>query len=108
MSAVSMFRLPPLSRLALACALSLGAVSFAQAENLQEVYDMARGYDATYLAAKAQAESNQYRADQVHGLRRPGVGLPVNASRVGQEEPSQEVNPNGSSAKIGLTQSIFN
>ncbi|HEX3139697.1 MAG TPA: TolC family outer membrane protein, partial [Rhizobacter sp.] len=108
MSAVSMSCLPRLSRLALACALSLGAVSFAQAENLQEVYDMARGYDATYLAAKAQAESNQYRADQVHALRRPSVGLTVGASRIGDERPAQDSTTTASSARIDLNQSIFN
>jgi outer membrane protein len=108
MSAVSMSRLPRLSRLALACALSLGAASFARAENLQEVYDMARGYDATYLAAKAQAESNQYRAEQVHALRRPNVGVTVAASRTGDERPSQDTTVTGSSARIDLSQSLFN
>ncbi|MBT9527263.1 MAG: hypothetical protein IV105_18560, partial [Rhizobacter sp.] len=60
--AVSRLRLPVLSRLAVAAALALGAAPFAQAQSLQELYDTARGYDATYLAARAVADSAQYKA----------------------------------------------
>jgi outer membrane protein len=109
MSAASLFRLPPLSRLALACALTLGAVSFAQAQNLQEVYDMARGYDATYLAAKAQAESNQYRAEQAHALRRPYVEATLSAGRVEREFPLQpDTTTRQGLAGVTANQSLFN
>jgi outer membrane protein len=61
---------------ALALALSLGfAASAAQAQSLRELYEAARAYDAAYLAARAQAESTQYRADQAGALRLPTVGL---------------------------------
>lgn len=51
------------------------ASTAAQAETLAEVYAAARGFDATYLAAKAQAESAQYKADQAKALFRPTLGL---------------------------------
>ena len=113
MSAVSMFRLPRLSRLAFACAFLLGAAPFAQAQSLQELYDTARGYDASYLAARALAESAQYRAEQVHALRRPSVNATLGASRATNDTTlnSTEINDTttkGTSANLNATQSLFN
>jgi outer membrane protein len=55
--------LAPMARLLLTplmLALSLsGAV---RAQGLTELYEAARAYDATYLAARAQAEAAEYRA----------------------------------------------
>lgn len=58
--------------LALALAGWLGAV---QAQSLQELYEVARGYDATYLGARSAAESAQLKAEQAKALWRPSVGL---------------------------------
>ena len=55
-------RLPRVSLLAAALALMAGAV---QAQSLQELYDAARAYDATYLAARATADSAQYRSMRI-------------------------------------------
>ena len=71
-------RLPRVSLLAAALALAAGA---AQAQSLQELYDAARVYDATYLAARATADSAQYRYGQAQALARPSVGLGVGATR---------------------------
>lgn len=71
-------RLPRVSLLAAALALAAGA---AQAQSLQELYDAARAYDATYLAARAVADSAQYRYGQAQALARPSVGLGVGATR---------------------------
>jgi outer membrane protein len=101
--------MPALSRLALAAALTLGAVPFAQAQSLQELYDTARGYDATYLAARALAESAQYKADQAHALRRPQVGATITASRTTSETPQpSESTATGPSAGISGKQTLFN
>ena len=81
-------RLPALSRLMLACATVFGAASAAQAQSLAELYEAARGYDAAYLAARAQAESVQYRADQARGLRLPRVDLTAGASRSEVDPPA--------------------
>ena len=87
LSCLPMFRLHvPLSRtrsvmrpmrhpalaLALAGALLLGP-GLASAQNLQMLYKVARGYDATFLAARLQAEAVLLKAEQAQALRRPTV-----------------------------------
>lgn len=70
--------------LARACALAvLGmAGSFtAQAENLIELYQAARNYDAAYLAAKSQFDAAQFKADQAQALQRPSVNLQATVKR---------------------------
>ena len=54
----------------------------AAAQSLQELYDAARGFDATFLAAKASAQSAEYRAAQSEALARPSLAATagVNAS----------------------------
>jgi outer membrane protein len=55
-------------------ALALLMAGTAQAQSLQELYDAARAYDATYLSARALAESAQYRlaaAPTPTSIRRP-------------------------------------
>ena len=61
-------------------ALALFAALPARAQSLQELYEAARVYDATYLAAKAQAQSAQYRADQSDALGRPSVNATAAAT----------------------------
>jgi hypothetical protein len=51
----------------------------AAAQNLLELYDLAHGYDATYLAARAQAESAPYRVEQARALMRPSATLSSSA-----------------------------
>lgn len=113
MSAVSMFRLPSLSRLALAASIALGAAPFAQAQSLQELYDTARGYDATYLAARALADSAQYRAEQAHALRRPSVNATVGASRSTNDTTLEgtdvtDTTTKTTAASLNASQSLFN
>lgn len=79
-------------------ALALGALVLlplsGHAQSLREVYDAARAYDATYLAARALAESSQYRMAQAEALNRPNVGLVANASRSDVDVPSTLTGPN--------------
>ena len=70
---------PPLLPLVLALA-GLFALP-AQAQNLVQVYDMARGYDAAYQAAQAQYDSDLYRAAQAKAGLLPFVGLSAGVSR---------------------------
>ena len=58
---------------ALAAALLIGLPGLAVAQSLQELYDAARAFDATYLAAKALAASAEYRAAQSEALARPSL-----------------------------------
>jgi outer membrane protein len=71
----------PLLRTACALAALLLATGAARAQSLAELYEAARGYDATFLAARSQLESVEYRADQSRALRRPNVALDVSAGR---------------------------
>jgi outer membrane protein len=74
-------RLPPFRHaLAVAVSIALGAPFAAGAESLKELYEAARAYDATYLAAKSQADSAQYRVQQVEALARPAAALAATAN----------------------------
>ncbi|NUZ06010.1 TolC family outer membrane protein [Piscinibacter koreensis] len=64
----------------LALALVLGA-GLARAQSLGELYGAAHAYDATYLSARAQAESAPYRVEQARALLRPNLALAGSAVR---------------------------
>lgn len=53
----------------------------AQADSLLELYDAAKLYDATYMAARAQAESAYSKADQAKALVRPSLNLQASVTR---------------------------
>lgn len=72
----SVFRTLPL-----AAAVVMAFASSAQAQNLIEMYDAARGYDATFISAKAQFEANLAKANQTLGGILPNIALSANASR---------------------------
>ncbi len=79
--------LPPQSNSARlrACALvlmvGLGGTTGALAQGLHELYEAAHGYDATYLAARALAESAQFKAAQADALRLPSAALTGSITR---------------------------
>jgi outer membrane protein len=68
---------------------ALGLAGAVRAQSLQEVYEAARTYDATYLAARAVAESAQYQLGQSEALNRPTVGLGASATRTETDPPSK-------------------
>jgi len=71
-----------------ACAIALATASaLASAQSLRELYEAARAYDATYLAARALADSAQFRAAQADALNRPSVNLTAGASRTDTDGP---------------------
>lgn len=71
---------------ALVLAVLLAPVGVA-AQTLLEVYEAARGYDAAYLAARAQAESAQFRAAQAEALLRPSAALSGSLTRQESDPP---------------------
>ncbi|MFM8899035.1 MAG: TolC family outer membrane protein [Burkholderiales bacterium] len=73
---------------ALFLALGLAASGVAQAQNLLQLYEAARQYDATYLAAKALADSARYKAAQSDALFRPTATLVGSSTRSESEFPS--------------------
>jgi outer membrane protein len=89
----SMPRLRPLV-FAMGLLLGLSAHS-AHAQSLQELYDAARSYDATYLGAKALADSAQYKAAQAEALGRPTVGLTAGATTAQADPPETKSSSTG-------------
>jgi outer membrane protein len=92
--------------------LGLGSAPLAHAQSLQELYDAARAYDASYLSARALLDSAQYRLEQSYALRRPSVGLQLQAGRQTSSTPdspsTQQANSNSVGASLQGSQSLFN
>ncbi len=61
----------------------------ASAQSLLELYQAAHGYDASYLAAKALAESAPFRAAQSAALRRPSASFGGSATLARVDPPSR-------------------
>ena len=57
----------------------------ARAQSLLEVYEAAHNYDATYLAARALADSAIYRVEQTRALNRPSASLSATGARLAQK-----------------------
>ena len=72
LAAVALMLLPPL----------------ASAQSLQELYDAARVFDATYLAAKASAASVDYRVAQSEALLRPSLAATAGANATQTDPPN--------------------
>ncbi len=66
--------------LVLAACLALGGMSAAQAQSLAELFEAARGYDATYLAARSQYDANLAQSAQARAGLLPEVGLGAGAN----------------------------
>ena len=107
-------RSSPLSRLVqalvAASALTLALPATVSAQGIQELYDAARAYDATYLAARALADSAQYQRDQAKALMRPTVGLQAGADRNLLNLPGPSSNTYNTQTNGGLSaqQPLFN
>lgn len=69
-----------LTLLTTAAVLALGAAPAAFAQDLREMYEAARAFDATFLAAQAQARAAEFRNAQADALNRPSAALTAGAS----------------------------
>jgi outer membrane protein len=72
----SLFRPLPI---ALAVVLSFSAS--VQAQSLVDLYEIARGYDASFISAKAQYEANLAKANQTLGGILPNIAMTTSATR---------------------------
>ena len=85
------------------------APAAASAQSLRGLYEAAHAYDATYLAARALADSATYRVEQTRALNRGSASLAGNVARV---ESNPTVGSNFSSNGFGLSvngrQPLFN
>ena len=101
----------PFAPATLALALGLAFGANARAQSLQEVYEAARGYDASYLAARALLDSAQYRTEQTKALNRPSVGLQVQGQRTTSDTPfssTLSADQRTLSAGLSASQNLFN
>ncbi|HEY2561313.1 MAG TPA: TolC family outer membrane protein [Caldimonas sp.] len=80
-----------------------------RAQSLLELYEAAHGYDATYLAARALADSATYRVEQTRALMRPSASLTADVGRA-QTKPTVGDNfgSNALSATLNGKQPLFN
>jgi len=105
------FRAIPLRRLPLAALLSLAFAGASQAQSLSDIYDMARGYDATYQSAKAQYDANLAKADQGKAQLLPTVGLGAGATRSQRTQDPQTSTSNYNyttqTAGVNATQPLY-
>jgi outer membrane protein len=103
-------RLRRLVLLALGGALGLGLSAAAQAQSLLDLYQAARGYDATYLSARAQAESRQYAVAQTEALLLPSANLGASTGRGYTAFPAGVPSRSGGTSGVTVTgrQPLFN
>jgi outer membrane protein len=83
--------------------------SSASAQNLSQLYEAARAYDATYQSAKSQYEANLYKAAQAKAGLYPTAGLSAGISRSNIENsnpgPTRSANSNPTTQNAALSAS---
>lgn len=94
-----------LSQLAGAAALALGLVTGAQAQSLVQVYESARGFDATYLSARSQFDASVARADQSRAGLLPQVGLGAGANWTNRDSSVAALDGTSNSQNVTLSAS---
>ncbi len=88
---VARVRLKPQALAVWAAVLTATLPGLAGAQSLQELYEAARGFDGIYLAARANADSVQYRVAQTEALARPSAGMKVDAGTAQTDPPSTSI-----------------
>jgi outer membrane protein len=98
--------------LALPSAVAMAMAAFAPAagaQNLIELYDAARGFDANYQSARLQYDANLARAAQAKAGILPNAGLAAGVSRTGFDNtnPAIDRNFNGQTATLQASQPLY-
>lgn len=97
--------------LPLLIALGAGGLATAtQAQSLADLYTAARGYDATYQAAKQQSDATLAKAAQAQALLLPTVGLSVNANQINQDTQApitRNYDYDSQSATLAVSQPLY-
>ena len=102
-------RFRPHLLLAVAAVFAALAPTTLRAQSLLELYEAAHAYDATYLSARALADSAPYRVEQTRALMRPNVTLSAAASRDAVKQPFfDSYDSNTLSASVNGRQPLFN
>ncbi len=84
------------------------AMQPARAQSLTELYEAARAFDATYLAARALADSAQYRAEQAEALTRPSASVDASATRTEGDTPRGSISSQNRQLVLAGRQPLFN
>ena len=82
----------PMTLLPLLAALGAGFAGPAQAQSLVELFQAAKGYDASYQSAKSQAQATLARGEQARAGLLPTVGLGAGASQTNQDSSLASLN----------------
>jgi len=94
-----------LSRLAIGALLALGGATGAQAQSLVELYEAARGFDATYLSARAQFDASQAKAAQARAGLLPQTGLAAAANWARRDSSAAALEGTSNSQSVALSAS---
>ena len=97
------------SLLSLALALGVTGMAPARAESLLELYESARGYDATWQSAKAQYDANLFRAEQARAGVLPAANLGAGLTRSNFESTVPQVDRGitTQSATVSASQPLY-
>jgi outer membrane protein len=87
--------------------LALGLGGAAQAQSLKELYEAARGYDATYQSARLATDAAGFRAEQSLALNRPRVDA-VGTAGASDANVGQNVRAVRLSGGVEMQQSLYN
>ncbi|MCW5653764.1 TolC family outer membrane protein [Hydrogenophaga sp.] len=98
-------RWPALRRSALAALIALGAAGGAQAQSLVELYEAARGFDATYLSALSKYDADLARAAQARAGLLPQVGLAAAASWARRDSSNNALDATTDTQSTGISAS---
>jgi len=96
--------------LPLALAIALCSTASAQAQNLLQMYEAAKGHDAAYFSAKSQAQASQARADQAKAALLPTVGASVsdNKTKIDNRDSGNNIYDYGTRTNaVSLSQPLF-
>jgi len=96
--------------LPLTLALTTVLTGTAQAQSLVQLYETAKGYDATYKAAQSQYQANLAKAEQAKALMRPTAGLGATVSETdynSQISTVQDARYGTRTATLSASQPLF-
>ena len=96
--------------LPLTLALTAVLAGTAQAQSLVQLYETAKGYDATYKAAQSQYQANLAKAEQAKALMRPTAGLGAAVSETdfnNQTGTNADARFGSRSATLSASQPLF-
>ena len=99
-----------LTLLPLMAALGMGFAAGAQAQSLVELFNAAKGYDATYQSAKSQVDANLAKGEQARAGVLPTVGLGAGVSQTSQDSSIAALsgkNYGAQSATLSASQPLY-